>query len=176
MSGRIDIDVLADSPAWSEGFPAVENVCRRAAVAAFDGGYHRAGCSHAGRAEVGVVLSDDARVRRLNHEFRGYDRATNVLSFPNHTADEVAAPWPPDRPLLLGDIVVAYETVVAEAVAERKDLSHHLSHLVVHGMLHLLGYDHGIQAEADEMERLETRILTTLGVPNPYPPEDDRPQ
>jgi probable rRNA maturation factor len=171
MSGRLDIDVLADSPAWRDGFPAAESVCRRAAVAAFDGGYHRAG-----QAEVGLVLSDDARVRRLNHDFRGYDRATNVLSFPNHTAAEVAAPWPPDRPLLLGDIVVAYETVVAEAVAERKDFSHHLSHLVVHGMLHLLGYDHRTQAEADEMERLETRILATLGVPNPYPPEDDRPQ
>ncbi len=171
MSERLDIDVLAQSPAWKEEFSAVENVCRQAAVAAFDGG-----CHGAGHAEVSLVLSDDAHVRLLNQEFRGQDRATNVLSFPNHTAAEVAAPWPPNRPLLLGDIVVAYETVAAEAVAERKDFSHHLGHLVVHGILHLLGYDHGTEAEADEMERLETQILATLGVPNPYPPEDDRPQ
>jgi probable rRNA maturation factor len=78
--------------------------------------------------------------------------------------------------LLLGDIVVAYETVAAEAAVERKDFSDHLGHLVVHGMLHLLGYDHRTEAEADEMERLETRILATLGVPNPYPLEDDRPR
>jgi probable rRNA maturation factor len=171
MSGRLDIDVLAESPAWNERFSAAEDVCRHAAVAAFD-----LGCHGAGHAEVSLLLSNDARVRLLNHEFRGEDRATNVLSFPNHTASEVAAPWPPNRPLLLGDIVVAYETVAAEAAAERKDFSHHLGHLVVHGMLHLLGYDHGTEAEADEMERLETRILATLGVPNPYPLEDDRPQ
>jgi len=171
MSERLDIDVLAESPAWKKGFPAAENVCRHAAVAAFD-----LGCHGAGHAEVSLLLSNDARVRLLNHEFRGEDRATNVLSFPTHTASEVAAPWPPNRPLLLGDIVVAYETVVAEAAAEGKDFSHHLGHLVVHGMLHLLGYDHRTEAEADEMEGLETRILATLGVPNPYPPEDDRPQ
>jgi probable rRNA maturation factor len=171
MSGRVDIDVLAESSAWRDGVPAAENACRRAAAAAFE-----VGCHGAGHAEVGVVLSDDVRVRRLNHDFRGRDEATNVLSFPNHTAAEVAAPWPSNRPLLLGDIVVAYETVVAEAVAERKDVSQHLSHLVVHGMLHLLGCDHRTKAEADEMERLETKILATLGVPNPYPPEDGHPQ
>lgn len=171
MGERFDIDVIADSPAWKDGFPAAENVCRQAALAAFDAQYHGTA-----QAEVGLVLSDDARVRRLNRDFRGLDRATNVLSFPNHTAAEVAAPWPADRPMLLGDIVLAYETVVAEAVAERKDSSHHLSHLVVHGMLHLLGYDHRTDAEAEEMERLETRILATLGVPNPYSPEDDRPK
>ena len=171
VNERLDIDVLAESPAWRDGFPATENVCREAAVAAFDGG-----CHGAGRAEVSLVLSDDARVKLLNQEFRGRDRATNVLSFPNHTAAELAAPWPPDRPMLLGDIVVAYETIAAEAVAERKDFSHHLGHLVVHGMLHLLGYDHRTETEADEMEWLETRILATLGVPNPYPPEDGRPR
>jgi len=171
MGERLDFDVLAESPAWKEGLPAAENVCRHAAFAAFD-----MGCHGAGHAEVSLLLSDDARVRRLNHEFRGEDRATNVLSFPNHTATELAAPWPPNRPLLLGDIVVAYETVVAEAAAAHKEFSHHLGHLVVHGMLHLLGYDHLTEAEADEMERLETRILATLGVPNPYPPEDDLPQ
>jgi probable rRNA maturation factor len=170
MGERLDIDVIADSPAW-DGFPAAENVCRQSALAAFEAEYHGTA-----RAEVGLVLADDARIRQLNREFRGQDRTTNVLSFPNLTAAEVAAPWPADRPMLLGDIVVAYETVVAEAVADHKASSHHLSHLVVHGMLHLLGYDHRTDAEADEMERLETRILATLGVPNPYSPEDDRPQ
>ena len=171
MSRRLDIDVLADSPAWEDRVPTADTVCRRAAAAAFDAAYRGPAT-----AEVSLVLSDDARVRRLNHDYRGLDRATNVLSFPNESVAGSATSWPPDRPFLLGDIVVAYETVAAEAGAEHKTFADHLSHLVVHGMLHLLGYDHRTDPEADEMERLETRILATLGISNPYPPEDDGPR
>ncbi|MGF1641217.1 MAG: rRNA maturation RNase YbeY, partial [Rhodospirillales bacterium] len=126
------------------------------------------------RAEVSVLLSDDDTVRRLNRDHRGQDRATDVLSFPDEGGRR-AVPPPADRPLVLGDIVVAYQTVAAEAAAEGKSLADHLSHLVVHGMLHLLGHDHRIDAEAAAMERLEAGILATLGVADPYAVEDRRP-
>jgi probable rRNA maturation factor len=123
--------------------------------------------------ELSVVLTSDRSIRVLNRDWRGFDKATNVLSFP-------ALPQPPRRvrttkavarpnvPIMLGDIVIAYETVVREAKAERKPFPHHLSHLAVHGFLHLLGYDHEQNHEADAMERLERRVLARLTIPDPY--------
>ena len=115
--------------------------------------------------EVSVVLTDDAAIQKLNREWRGLDKPTNVLSFP-------AAASAPQRgaapPALLGDIVIAYETVEREAAAEGKLFAHHVAHLAVHGFLHLLGYDHDSDAEAEEMERLETRILARLDMPDPH--------
>jgi len=107
-----------------------------------------------------VALADDAEVRRLNATWRGKDKATNVLSFPS--PDNQAEPG------FLGDVVLARETVVSEARDLDVPLSHHFQHLVVHGLLHLLGYDHETDAEAEEMESLETAILAGLGVPDPY--------
>lgn len=115
-----------------------------------------------GSAEFVVAFADDARVRELNRDFRGKDSATNVLSFP---APE-GLPGP--GPRLLGDVVLARETVAAEAAAEGKPIENHIRHLVVHGFLHLLGYDHETDAEAEQMERLETEVLAVLGVPDPY--------
>ena len=114
---------------------------------------------------VDVTLTDDAAQRTLNRTWRGKDTSTNVLAFPG--ADP-AIPPPVGAPLLLGDVVLAYETVAREALEQHKPLADHLRHLVVHGVLHLLGYDHTEPAEAAAMEAREIAILAELGVPNPY--------
>jgi probable rRNA maturation factor len=107
------------------------------------------------------MLADDARIRELNRRWRGQDKPTNVLSFP-------APEGPPDDARFLGDIVLAFETVEQEARAEGKPLEHHLAHLAVHGALHLLGYDHERDSDADAMEQRERLILARLGIPDPY--------
>src|SRR5260221_1774173 len=107
---------------------------------------------------VTILLADDARLRRLNRQFRGKNKATNVLSF---NASESTS---------LGDIAVARDTVEKEARAQKKSVSAHAAHLVVHGILHLIGYDHAETADAAAMERLETVILSRLGFLGPYPP------
>ncbi len=128
----------------------------------------RATIGHAGRdaevAEVSIVLGDDRLVRQLNRDFRGTDRPTNVLSF----ALRDGAPSPHPGPAMLGDVVLAYDTVVREAREQLKSERNHALHLVVHGVLHLMGYDHGSEAEARAMERMETRILAGLGIADPY--------
>lgn len=110
---------------------------------------------------VGVILTDDAELRRLNRDYRGKDASTNVLSFPMGDAA-------PGGPVMLGDVVLAFETVAREAGEQQKALPDHLRHLVVHGVLHLLGFDHETDAEAEVMERREREILAGLGVPDPY--------
>jgi len=114
---------------------------------------------------VDVTLADDAEQRALNRTWRGIDAPTNVLAFP--VADP-AAPLPDGAPLLLGDVVLAFETVRREATEQNKPFADHLRHLVVHGVLHLLGYDHIEPAAAAGMEQREIAILAELGVPNPY--------
>lgn len=114
-----------------------------------------------GVTEVSVVLTDDAEQRELNHQWRGFDKSTNVLSFPQ------IEPFAPVSGLL-GDITLARETVAKEAEEMGISFEAHFTHLVVHGFLHLLGYDHIEEDEATEMESLETRILATLGIADPY--------
>jgi probable rRNA maturation factor len=126
--------------------------------------------------EVSVLAADDARIRALNAQFRGKDEATNVLSWPavDLRADEPgAAPLPPepgtpDDPEGLGDIALARETCAREALDAGKPLAHHLTHLTVHAVLHLLGYDHETEADAHLMERIEVTILADLAIPDPY--------
>ncbi len=115
----------------------------------------------AGPAELSILLSNDGKQKELNRKWRGQDKATNVLSF---------AQIEPFAPVagLLGDIVLAHETVSGEALAQQKSFCDHLSHLVVHGFLHILGYDHQTDTEASQMESLETRVLAHLGIANPY--------
>ncbi len=113
--------------------------------------------------ELSVVFSDDAHIRMLNSGWRGKDKPTNVLSFP-------AFPTKPGEklPPMLGDIVLAAETVAREAKLEGKPLDHHITHLVVHGVLHLLGHDHEDEREAEKMEALERAALARLAIPDPY--------
>jgi probable rRNA maturation factor len=151
------IDVTVQQARWE---PGAEAVVREAIATAAD--VLRALPAASG--EVSVVLTDDAAIRALNRDWRKLDKATNVLSFP-------ALPRPASGGApagLIGDIVIAYETTAREAAAEGKPFAHHLAHLAVHGFLHLLGYDHETDAEAEEMERLEARILARLNVPDPY--------
>jgi len=126
-------------------------------------------------AELSVILTSNRAIGALNRQWRGQDKPTNVLSFPapkqatKRTAKRAATRAAPRH---LGDIVIAYETAAAEARAERKPFDHHLAHLAVHGFLHLLGYDHESDSEAEAMERRERMILSRLGVPDPYAARD----
>lgn len=115
--------------------------------------------------DVVVTFTADSAIRGLNKTHRGIDKATNVLSFPAYDPDE---PRPPGEPVHLGDVVLAYETIMREAVEQSKDFHDHVTHLLVHGVLHLLGYDHEEDGEAEEMEALEISILNGLGIKNPY--------
>jgi probable rRNA maturation factor len=119
-----------------------------------------------GEAELAVMLTDDAGIRTLNNNWRGIDRPTNVLSFP--ALQPTGPSSPDDAPRMLGDIAIAYETMHREARDEQKPFDHHLSHLAVHGFLHLIGYDHENDADAEIMETLESKILAQLGIPDPY--------
>ncbi|MBB4123923.1 rRNA maturation RNase YbeY [Martelella radicis] len=117
--------------------------------------------------ELSLVFADDAMIREINAEWRNKDSATNVLSFPAFPVTPGAMPGP-----MLGDIVIAYETVAREAETLEKSFDDHLTHLLVHGFLHLLGYDHIENEEAEVMEGLETRILATLDLSDPYQGSD----
>jgi probable rRNA maturation factor len=153
-STGLAIDVLVQSPLW-DAQPSAERTLRQAIETA-------AAQIGAAPGEVSVVLTDDAAIRALNRQWRNIDKATNVLSFP---AGKSAAD---SSPAMLGDIVLAYETVARECGGEGRVFLHHLAHLGVHGFLHLIGYDHQTDAEADSMERLESAILAKLGMPDPY--------
>lgn len=115
-----------------------------------------------------VRLTDDAEMQALNRDFRAKDRPTNVLSFPAGADEDPATD---EEPVYLGDIAIGRETVTAEAAEQAKPVPHHLTHMVVHATLHLLGFDHQDEAEAEEMEGFECEILDSLGIPNPYSEE-----
>src|SRR3982074_1622144 len=123
-----------------------------------------------GEAELAVMLTDDAGIRTLNSNWRGIDKPTNVLSFP--ALPPTGTGGPDDAPRMLGDIAIAYETTRREADEEQKPFDHHLSHLAVHSFLHLIGYDHEKDADAETMEPLEAEILAQLGIPNPHTDRD----
>ena len=115
--------------------------------------------------EVGVRLVDDGTIQGLNRDWRGRDKPTNVLSFPLGDPGPIAAA---DVPWLLGDIVMSYDTVMAESARDGKPLEHHVVHLTVHAALHLIGHDHIGDAEAETMEAAEIDLLAKLGIPDPY--------
>ena len=121
--------------------------------------------------EIALRLTSDAEVRSLNAEWRGKDKPTNVLSFPMAEPGELANPGSADGPeLMLGDIVLAQGVCATEAAEKAIPIADHAAHLMVHGTLHLLGYDHGDDAAAEDMEARETRALARLGIANPYEP------
>lgn len=159
-----DIAITVEHPDWTGAIPELEALIVRMAVAALDDADCDLGDDPL---EISVVLADDVTVQGLNRDWRGKDKPTNVLSFA--ALDDDDAPRPPGAPLLLGDIILAFETCRAEADEQGKPLADHLSHLVVHGVLHLLGYDHEEdEAEAEEMERLEAAILARFDIADPY--------
>jgi probable rRNA maturation factor len=162
-----DILVSITDERWreAEGVLAAVEAAALAALAAAD-----LPESVTGRSEASIALSDDAAIQALNRDYRGRDRPTNVLSFPGFADPaEMADGFGPDGPpLLLGDVILAFETVAREAGEQGKTLLDHVRHLVVHGVLHLLGHDHEAEAEAEAMEALERRVLLGLGVPDPY--------
>jgi len=151
---KLKIDMLVDSALWKKAGKA-RAIVRRAVTQA-------AAILSTRGTELAIVLTDDSAIRQLNRIWRGIDAATNVLSFPGK---QVA-----DEPSHLGDIVLAYETISREAGAEGKPFAHHLAHLAVHGFLHLCGYDHALDAQAQTMEDLERGILRRLAIPDPYRP------
>lgn len=117
---------------------------------------------------LACVLAGDGFLHTLNRDYRGKDNPTNVLSFPNLTLPEIKATLCWRQPLVLGDLIFSGDTILREALEQGKEPAHHLAHLMVHGCLHLLGYDHELARDATRMERKETRILRRLGVKNPY--------
>lgn len=152
------IDIVRESPLW-EAEPDVDATLQRAISEAAAG-------TSTTDAELAIVLTDDSRIRALNQAWRGLDKPTNVLSFPAGDRGGQGAP------ALLGDIVIAYETTRREAGAQGTPFLHHLAHLTVHGFLHLRGYDHEAEDEAETMERLERQILARLDIPDPYAARD----
>ncbi|MDH5747764.1 MAG: rRNA maturation RNase YbeY [Rhodospirillales bacterium] len=162
MSRNLIIEISIPYDGWTRLLSEADGICRRAALAA----WQLAPTEESGAAEVSLMLTDDETIRGLNRTYRGKDQATNVLSFAAREGD--APEVPGDEPELLGDIVIAYETVTEEAGKEGKAPADHLSHLVVHGMLHLLGFDHQTDRDARIMEPLEIKALEALGISNPY--------
>ena len=156
-------EVLVVAECWQTE-PDAEAVIHRAIDAAAE-----IADADVGEAELAVMLTDDTGIRTLNNNWRGIDKPTNVLSFP---ALQPTAGAPPDAPRMLGDIAIAYETTRKEADDEEKPFDHHLSHLAVHGFLHLIGYDHEKDDDAEAMEGLEREILAQLGIPDPYADRD----
>jgi probable rRNA maturation factor len=158
---RLSLTLVTEDGDWSR-FAAIAATIERAGVALANA----RGVAVPDGSEACVVLGNDALVRRLNARYRGKDAATNVLAFPFQRL--------PGGPIAakaqLGDVVLAAETVLREADEQAIEPAHHLQHLVVHGLLHLLGYDHETGAAAEEMERLETAILASIGVGDPYGP------
>ena len=153
-------EVLVVADCWRNE-PSAEVVIQRAIAAAAE-----AVDKDLADAELAVMLTDDSGIRTLNANWRGIDRPTNVLSFP--ALQPEAARKDDDPPRMLGDIAIAYETMRKEASDEQKPFDHHLSHLAVHGFLHLIGYDHETDDDAEAMEALEQEILAELGIPDPY--------
>ena len=151
------VEIAVESPLW-EGLDL-----QRLTQEAVDAALAEGGVAVAPGAELSALFCDDAAIRVLNRDWRGFDKPTNVLSFPSvHGSEQLA------DAATLGDLAVAQETCAREAAEDGKSLEDHVRHLIVHGVLHLLGYDHQDDEEAEEMEAIERRALARIGVADPY--------
>ena len=172
---RLDISFSLESGDWETAAADVERLTDAAARAAFEAAEKPEILGGDTPVEMSLVLADDALVQTLNRDYRDKDKPTNVLSFAllddlddtDEDADDVLA-REEGMPILIGDVILAFETVQREASEQGKSVGDHLTHLVIHGVLHLLGYDHQSDPDADRMERLETSILARMGIADPY--------
>lgn len=154
----LSVDLVIEDEEWDADIPGAAVIAERAALAT----YAAVSEPETGAAVVTIALADDATLQDLNREWRGKDKPTNVLSFPS--GDEMS----PGGAVLLGDVILARQTLLREAGEQEKPPASHLAHLVVHGILHLMGWDHETPDDAQEMETLEREILLGLGIPDPY--------
>jgi probable rRNA maturation factor len=161
-SPAVSVDIVMESTLW-EAVRGVEALIVQAVEAALRVG----GMDHREDAELSVVLTDDSGIQALNKVWRGKDQPTNVLSFPAVPPERMA-----ESPAL-GDLVLAYETIEREATELGIGIESHITHLVVHGTLHLFGYDHMSDTDAERMEMLEVAVLATLGIADPYAGEPE---
>jgi len=174
-SERLEISFSLESGGWETAAADVERLTEAAARAAFEAAEKPEILDGDAPVEMSLVLADDALVQTLNRDYRDKDKPTNVLSFAllddlddtDEGADDVLA-REEGMPILIGDVILAFETVQREALEQGKSFEDHLTHLVIHGVLHLLGYDHQSDPDADRMERLETSILARMGIADPY--------
>ena len=172
-AARLRTMVRVDHEDWHVEIPNAAQLSRKAARKGWALGRRALDSSHflsgtrPGPIEISVLLSDDGTVRDLNRDHRNKDSATNVLSFPGDVASTF-----PGAEILLGDIILAWQTVAKEARRDKKPVAEHMSHLVIHGVLHLLGYDHECDEDAAVMERLEVNCMASLGLSDPYTPGD----
>jgi probable rRNA maturation factor len=157
--------VAVGNSAWRTAVTDPEALVRTAAAAALRTTFRPDPQLADTPVEIGIRLTDDAELQALNRDYRGKNRPTNVLSFPG---DNPATPQAAGQPWLLGDIAIALETTVREAAEAGRTVEAHIAHLVVHGVLHLLGHDHLVETDAEVMEALETRVLGILGYADPY--------
>lgn len=162
-SAEISIEIAVDSNRWEniEAFELLAQDTSRTVIAWLE--EYESIIFPQIPMELSVLLTDDASIKEINSEWRKQDKATNVLSFPTKELSVGDTPLP-----LLGDIIFAHETILREAEELTKSFEEHFTHLFIHGFLHLLGYDHINDTDAEQMERIETGILTSIGLSDPY--------
>lgn len=158
----VKVIISCETPLWEETLPEYDDLITKTIEIVLGR------CKLNRSSEVSVVLTDDQEMKKLNALHRNQDKPTNVLSFPSFDDLDEDHSIDAPHPILLGDLVFAYETILREAQEQEKPFANHLTHLVVHGTLHLLGFDHEGNEEAEEMEALEVEILEKLSIPNPY--------
>lgn len=172
----LEITIAVHDPLWETEVTGLMPFVRRVSQYCLEqrGADIDAICPNKGSRPVGVaiVLTNNEEIQDLNRRFRGKDAPTNVLSF---QADN-EAPQPMEQEFVLGDIILAYGVIWQEAREQDKSIRNHLAHMIVHGLLHLLGYDHMVEEEAETMEALERKILSGLGIPDPYQWQDNLPR
>jgi probable rRNA maturation factor len=168
---RLSIHLDVASAKWKRAFPGMNKKIEQAAACAFLNARKPAALQRR-CFTLSIILTDDSNIKTLNKNYRGKNKPTNVLSFPQMNLKNFRRAsldiFPPKSEIPLGDIVLAFQTIHRESKKQKKTLESHVIHLIVHGTLHLLGYDHQTAKEADSMEKLECDILDSLGYPDPY--------
>ncbi len=155
-------DIIIEDDRWNTALNDFESLASTLSCAVLKK------CGRNNDTEISLLFTNDDAIQILNREYRGKDKPTNVLSFPQHEGDADPTLLIPGEPEHIGDIILAFETIQREALEQNKSLRDHLCHMIVHGTLHLLGYDHEDDGEAEEMEALEIEILSGQGIKNPY--------